>query len=536
MLDRRDLVSLSRDLLAGVTNATPMPVPVTQLSLNALKVARMRHDPKLRHALAACDVLSPDGMGVVWAARLLGHDIPERVTGIDLMLTLMPGLAAAGARVCLLGARPEIIEKTARNLKREYPGLIIAGMHHGYVDDAILIKTAKHCDADVVFVALPSPRKERFVVEHARQTGARLLIAVGGAFDVIAGEAVRAPQTWQRAGFEWLWRIGQNPRAMAGRYLRGLPEFGFMIGKALLQRQVRRFSRLSQRIGLAGLFLLMLVILVLPSAVRAETTQTPTSTKFSSESKSVPDTLADLQARLESLGVSGDLIDSSDGETKASDNGNRHAPNVIKAAQLLAVFFETVWVGNAQGSLSPDAFAHLLTNTIKPDDQAANGVPKQVKQATPDPQKLAGRLKQRRKNILALLNQAFRFLISKSALSPVLLAGIQGFLVQVVGAILIGEPGGEDPAQTAALFAPDIVRPLFDADLAGAPDNIAPTTPGTSDTGTSDNTASESLKVTRFTFVLPVVRGRSFTWKTDVDQTSVDHVDDDFWREDSSPR
>ncbi|MDP2698717.1 WecB/TagA/CpsF family glycosyltransferase [Thalassospira sp.] len=232
-LDHRPLDVVAKTILADMENGHR----VRHLSLNAVKLVSARRDPALQDALARCDVLSADGMGIVWAARMLGYRVAERVSGIDLMMALMPGLAQRGLRVFLLGARPQIVARTADILQRDYPGLIIGGYHHGYNgDDDALTKIIRASRADVAFVALPSPRKDIFVCDQADATGCYLMMAVGGAFDVIAGDIRRAPKIWQNCGCEWLWRVLQDPRDKAPRYGMGLTQFAGLIATAMVRR------------------------------------------------------------------------------------------------------------------------------------------------------------------------------------------------------------------------------------------------------------------------------------------------------------
>ena len=223
------------------------------LSLNAVKFSLSHRDRKLYQTLSCADCLSADGMGIVWAARLLGIDVPERVTGIDLMESLLPRFARDGRSVFLLGARIDVLERLQAKLRRDFPELIIAGTHHGYdPDDAKLAKMVRISGADTVFVALPSPRKDVFVVDYGPQTGCRFVMGVGGAFDVLADDIKRAPEIWQRCGLEFAWRMVCAPRVMVPRYVCGLARFACVVTPAILRARQRWFYRAA---GLATIFI-----------------------------------------------------------------------------------------------------------------------------------------------------------------------------------------------------------------------------------------------------------------------------------------
>lgn len=207
------------------------------LSLNAVKFAQACRNRDLWRILTQADCLSADGMGIVWAARLLGIAVPERVTGIDLMQSLLPRFEAVGHSVFLLGARAEVLDRLQKRLRLDFPHLIIAGAHHGYeANDAKLAEMVRRSGADTVFVALPSPRKDSFVINHGAQTGCRFVMGVGGAFDVLSGDIKRAPEIWQRYGLEFAWRMVCAPRVMVPRYVCGLAWFARIVIPAVLMR------------------------------------------------------------------------------------------------------------------------------------------------------------------------------------------------------------------------------------------------------------------------------------------------------------
>lgn len=192
------------------------------LFANAAKVVMADRDSDLRDALWGADLLAADGQSLVWASRLLGQALPERVAGIDYMLSLLGLADARGWRVFFLGGREAVLERVEEFCRRSHPGLVVAGSHHGYFEperDAEIAALVRASEADIVFVGMPSPRKELWIARHGPSTGVALAVASGGSFDVIAGVVTRAPALWQRLGFEWFWRVVQEPRRLWKRYL-----------------------------------------------------------------------------------------------------------------------------------------------------------------------------------------------------------------------------------------------------------------------------------------------------------------------------
>jgi N-acetylglucosaminyldiphosphoundecaprenol N-acetyl-beta-D-mannosaminyltransferase len=189
--------------------------------VNTAKIVNQRRDPGLREALLTCDIVNADGMGVVLASRLLGTPMPQRVTGIDLFFNLLARSSERGEPVFLLGAEPDIVEKAAAELRTQYPGLKLAGWHHGYFwdDEAGMVQRIQESGAKLLFVGITSPMKERFIHRWRGQLGVRFAMGVGGAFDVLAGKTRRSPRWMQRVGLEWLFRLMLEPGRLGKRYL-----------------------------------------------------------------------------------------------------------------------------------------------------------------------------------------------------------------------------------------------------------------------------------------------------------------------------
>lgn len=206
--------------------------------INVGKVVLAHDDPRLREIINACPLVNADGAGVVWGARLLGIDVPERVTGIDLFSTLIGRAAERGWRVYFLGARPEVVRRVVRIFETRHPGLAIAGACDGFWrpdKEEEVVRNIARSRPHLLFVAMPSPRKEYWLSQHLDQLGVPFAMGVGGAFDVVAGITRRAPGWMQRAGLEWFFRLVQEPHRMWRRYLVGNARFALLLVRARIR-------------------------------------------------------------------------------------------------------------------------------------------------------------------------------------------------------------------------------------------------------------------------------------------------------------
>ncbi len=211
--------------------------------VNAAKLVKMQQDEELRTDVLSSDVIIADGTAVVWASRILGRPLPERVTGIDLMTGILARGRDAGLRVYCLGATPDVLDRTTARIAREYPGVTVAGRHHGYFsrdEEQAVFDDIVGARADVLFIAMTSPMKERFLARWSGDLNVPVCHGVGGSFDVLAGRVRRAPERWQRLGLEWLYRVVQEPRRMARRYLTTNTKFVLMVAGAWLRQQMAR--------------------------------------------------------------------------------------------------------------------------------------------------------------------------------------------------------------------------------------------------------------------------------------------------------
>jgi N-acetylglucosaminyldiphosphoundecaprenol N-acetyl-beta-D-mannosaminyltransferase len=209
------------ETLEAVASFVTSGKPHQHVVVNVDKLVKAHRDPQLRRIINNCDLVNADGMPVVWASRLLGRPLKERVAGVDLFEALMRRAATTGWRVFLLGAREDVVTQVRATYGAKYPGLIIAGHRNGYWrpgEEAAVVEQITQACADLLFVAISSPQKEQFLGRYQSQMRVPFAMGVGGTFDVAAGRVARAPVWMQRAGLEWFFRFLQEPRRMFRRY------------------------------------------------------------------------------------------------------------------------------------------------------------------------------------------------------------------------------------------------------------------------------------------------------------------------------
>ena len=183
-----------------------------------------REDEAARAAVNGADLVLPDGIGVIYGAKMLGTPLKEKTPGIEFAALLLGKLAETGKSLFLLGAKPGVAELAAERLTAQYPGLMVAGTADGYFkEDGPVVERIRQSGADCVFVCLGAPKQELWMAQYGEATGARLLCGLGGSLDVFAGVVKRAPAFWSRMGLEWFYRLCKEPRRI-GRMMK-LPLF-----------------------------------------------------------------------------------------------------------------------------------------------------------------------------------------------------------------------------------------------------------------------------------------------------------------------
>ena len=170
-------------------------------------------DREFLQVLNGADLVLADGIGVVYSAKIQGTPLKGRVPGIEFAADMLACLNERGGRLYLLGAKPGVAEEAGRRIVEQYPNITRCGTQDGYFKDeeAALLKVAA-ARPDLLFVCLGAPKQEKWMARWGRHTGARLAIGLGGALDVFAGKVERAPESWQRLGLEWAYRLKSEPR------------------------------------------------------------------------------------------------------------------------------------------------------------------------------------------------------------------------------------------------------------------------------------------------------------------------------------
>lgn len=195
-----------------------------------------REQPEAMEAVQAADLVLPDGIGVIYGARILGTPLKSKLPGIDFISALMEDISKQGKRVFLLGAKPGVAETAGERLAARYPGLVIAGTQDGYFkDDAPVVEAVNAAQADLLLVCLGAPKQELWMRRNQSRLNVGLMAGLGGSLDVFAGTVKRAPKAFQKLGLEWLYRLLKEPKRI-GRMMK-LPKFLFAcIGKKLRGR------------------------------------------------------------------------------------------------------------------------------------------------------------------------------------------------------------------------------------------------------------------------------------------------------------
>lgn len=187
-------------------------------------VETCRTDAAAMAAVNGADLVLPDGIGVIYGAKILKTPLKERVPGIEFGTAMLEYCAQSGKSVFFLGAKPGVAEQAAENLKARFPGLSVAGTKDGYFkDDAAAAEAIRASGAEMALVCLGAPKQEKFMAAYGEATGARLLLGLGGSLDVFAGVAQRAPEFYVKHNLEWFYRLIKNP-SRAGRMMK-LPLF-----------------------------------------------------------------------------------------------------------------------------------------------------------------------------------------------------------------------------------------------------------------------------------------------------------------------
>lgn len=180
--------------------------------------------------LNSSDINTADGIGVVYASKILKQPLAERVAGFDFLNELIKAAAPLNKRVFLFGSKPGVAQKAGETLEKKYPGIVICGMRNGYFkeeESEQIANQIKESGADIVLVCLGAPKQEKWIYKYKDMVGAKIIMGAGGSLDVLAGTVERAPEKWQKLGLEWAYRLKKEPKRIMR--MTALPKFGFTV-------------------------------------------------------------------------------------------------------------------------------------------------------------------------------------------------------------------------------------------------------------------------------------------------------------------
>ena len=223
------------ETLIIINNAILKDKQIHHVVVNAGKIVKMQKDNQLRESVNKSDIINADGQAVVWAAKFLNKPLKERVAGIDLMQNLVGLAYKNNHKIFLFGAKEEVVKKVITIYTEKYGKNLIAGYRNGYYhkeDEASIANDIASSGANMLFVAITSPKKENFLYEFKNELKkVNFIMGVGGSFDVISGLTKRAPLWMQNNGLEWFYRFLQEPKRMWKRYLVGNSKFIYLVFK-----------------------------------------------------------------------------------------------------------------------------------------------------------------------------------------------------------------------------------------------------------------------------------------------------------------
>ena len=218
-----------QETLAIVDNTISNGEQLHHIVVNAGKIVAMQSDLQLRQSVNESDLINADGQAVVWASKILGKSLKERVAGIDLMVNIVELAHKKKYKIFFFGAKEEVVKTVVDNYSNNYSPEIIAGYRNGYFkkeEEQDIAREIANSGANILFVAISSPTKENFLYDNKDiLKKVNFIMGVGGSFDVVSGKVKRAPLWMQDSGLEWFYRFSQEPKRMWKRYLVGNSKF-----------------------------------------------------------------------------------------------------------------------------------------------------------------------------------------------------------------------------------------------------------------------------------------------------------------------
>ncbi len=214
------------DLLQFIDNAVLTQKPSYILTCNVDHLIKLESDPLFRTVYVNADVVVADGVAIIWASRMLHKPLKKKVSGSDILHELGKALEDRQYRLFFLGAAAGVAEAARQELLKQFPRMQVVGCYspsYGFElnksENKQIVSMLKQAQPDIVLVGVGAPKQEKWIYEHYHEYGAPVSIGVGATFDFLSGKVKRAPRLFQRVGFEWLWRLLQEPGRLWRRYL-----------------------------------------------------------------------------------------------------------------------------------------------------------------------------------------------------------------------------------------------------------------------------------------------------------------------------
>lgn len=219
------------ELVKGYLNGDTLKAICTP---NTEIVMAAKNDPDIKKLINSYDLIIPDGIGLIYGSRMRKKPLKERVTGFDLSMKMLEIANKKGYSVFLLGGREGVAKKAGENIIKKYPNIKIAGVHNGYFkgshngykdheEEKKVIEMINYSKPDIIFVGLGFPKQEIWISENRQRIQGKVIIGNGGTMDILSGNAKRAPETFQRLGLEWLYRLMKEPSRIKRQM--ALPKF-----------------------------------------------------------------------------------------------------------------------------------------------------------------------------------------------------------------------------------------------------------------------------------------------------------------------
>lgn len=225
-IDKVDLKSAVSKVVSLLEKGSPASV----FTPNSEIIYLAKDDEKFKKILNSSDLNTADGIGVVYASKILKNPVCERVAGFDLAKSLLPIMNEKKLKLFLFGGKEGVAKKAKEEILKDYPDICICGVENGYFDSSDkIIENINNASPDFVFVCLGAPKQEKWIYENKDNLNAKVLMGIGGSLDVFAKEAKRAPQIFIKLNIEWLYRLLKNPSRF--KRMLALPKFAFEVIK-----------------------------------------------------------------------------------------------------------------------------------------------------------------------------------------------------------------------------------------------------------------------------------------------------------------